>query len=338
MDLEFKQNYSLKETDNLECEHEQEKEQISSLTDILNSITPVSKSTNLVESTFANNLEYQTESQSYESVSSVNPNMIKMSNAQLAELNNHIQIVESNHLSNETNSNPNANTHTNFSKEHIQLFSHQIDKRLGNYLMDELEKKQSYIEELEEVIKFQEKEIGELKLKLDTLGKLDILAKLKSSVEGNLKSDTEDKTPHHQQDNHLAEDNKQNQLKPKVVQVKKQSTNIAETESNQLYKSNQINQMIKNAQTKNDDSRSALSDSLSYPSTNPDLVMGSSFKTKTKSIPKEEEEPRYNGVVILDKPKREPEIHIVMDYSTDTIESSEKSSDLLRQRRRARKL
>ena len=75
-----------------------------------------------------------------------------------------------------------------------------------------------------------------------------------------------------------------------------------------------------------------------YPSLNADLVLNSSSKLKTKSIKKEDEEPRYNGVVILEKPKKEPEIKIVMDYETETSENTDKNSEILKQRRRARKL
>jgi hypothetical protein len=305
MDLEFGSNHSL----------EKEEEQVNSLNDILNSITPTSISIHQTDET--NGVDDTNEAN--ETNGANETNIIKMSRSQMAELTNHIQTVDTNYT---------QSVDTNFSREQIQLFSHPIDRKIGNYLMNELEKKQSYIEELEEVVKFQEKEIGELKSKIDTIGKLEILAKLKSGLEENHKNNFEDKKLNVGDD-----DTTYNQNKPKVVQVKKQSVSVIESN-----KPNQINQMIQEAQSKNNDNQS-LSSSSSYPSVNPDLVLGSSsFKTKTKSIPKEEEEPRYNGVVILDKPKREPEIKIVMDYETDTIESSEKSSDLLKQRRRARKL
>lgn len=184
----------------------------------------------------------------------------------------------------------------------VQLLTNNIDRRIGEYLLNELEKKQIYINELEEALKFQEKEISELKAKLDAFDKLELLGKIKSNVETKLT----------QAETNLANNNSENfklhqNDKPKVVQVKK-SHIVSEEEQTQ------------------------------YPKFNPDLVFKSDPGTKVKSISKEEEEPRYNGVMMLDKPKNEPVIKIQLDYDTETGENSSTMSDVLKQRRRARRL
>lgn len=177
----------------------------------------------------------------------------------------------------------------------VQLLTDDIDRRIGNYLLNELEKKQEYINELEEALKFQEKEINELKEKLDSFDKLELLNKIKSNMDLKL-TRIENEISHHD-----------NQEK-KNVQIKKTQNKFLNDE-----------------------------EKFSYPKTNPDLVLRSEPINKIKTISKEEEEPRYNGVTILKKPKKEEEIKIVLDYETETCEN-DKSTDLIKQRRRARKL
>lgn len=179
--------------------------------------------------------------------------------------------------------------------QQVQLLSNSIDRRIGNFLLDELEKKQIYINELEEALKFQEKEIAELKNKLEAFNKLELLSKIKSNMENKLVETETNLSQAVEQEN-----------KHKVIQVKKTT---------------QINQ-----QEQND-----------YPKSNPDLVFSSDPGLKVKSIPKEEEEPRYNGVMMLEKPKNEPQIKIQMDYDTETCDSTS-MSDVIKQRRRAIRL
>ena len=179
-------------------------------------------------------------------------------------------------------------------KKDIELFSDDIDRKIGKYLIDELEKKQSYIDELEEVIKFQEKEISDLKNKLDTLNKLELLAKLKININDKL-----------DQTNIL--------INEKELEKSPKSQNINLTRNKEIFEHNS---------------------EISYPSNNPDLVLNSSSKLKVKSIKKEDEEIRYNGITILEKPSNESKIRIEMDYETENGDKS----DILKQRRRARKI
>lgn len=74
-------------------------------------------------------------------------------------------------------------SHNSDSSDKTILFSNDIDRRIGKYLMDELDNKNSYINELEEIVKYQENEISELKLKLDSINKLELVAKLKSNLD-----------------------------------------------------------------------------------------------------------------------------------------------------------
>lgn len=194
----------------------------------------------------------------------------------------------------------------------VQLFTDIIDRRIGNYLLNELEKKQAYIDELEEAVKFQEKEISDLKSKLEGINKLELLSKIKSNMETKL---VEVETNLHQ----VETEEKELSFKPKVVNVKK---------------SNQQSQPVQ-TQSKivRDEEQSQ------YPRSNPDLVFRSDPGTKVKSIPKEEEEPRYNGVIMLEKPKNEPVIQIQLDYETETGgDNSSTMTDIAKQRRRARRL
>lgn len=192
-------------------------------------------------------------------------------------------------------------------KTQVQLFTDTIDRRIGNYLLNELEKKQAYIDELEEAVKFQEKEISELKSKLEGINKLELLSKIKSNMETKM---VEVETNLHQ----VEAEQQEISFKPKVVNVKKPNQQVQQ----QVVKTEEQTQ---------------------YPKSNPDLVFRSDPGTKVKSIPKEQEEPRYNGVVILDKPKNEPVIKIQLDYETETGgDNSSTMSEVLKQRRRARRL
>lgn len=186
----------------------------------------------------------------------------------------------------------------------VQLLTDTIDRRIGNYLLNELEKKQAYVDELEEAVKFQEKEISELKSKLEGINKLELLSKIKSNMETKL---VEVETNLHQ----IKEVEEQEiSFKPKVLSVKK---------SDQQSQSKIVR----------DDEQTQ------YPRSNPDLVFRSDPGTKVKSIPKEEEEPRYNGVIMLDKPNNETQIKIQLDYETETGgDNSSTMSDVLKQRRR----
>ena len=95
----------------------------------------------------------------------------------------------------------------------VKLFSYKIDRRLGNYLLNELEKKQLYIDELEEVIKMQQLEISELKSKIDSINKLELLAKLKTNInEKNISNNLV---------NNINSESIENIRESKIVQVKK---------------------------------------------------------------------------------------------------------------------
>ncbi len=185
--------------------------------------------------------------------------------------------------------------HISISKQ-IQLLSNDIDRRIGNYLLDELEKKQIYIQELEEALKFQEKEITELKQKFDAINKLELLSKIKSNI-----------------DTKTIEPNTNDSIN---------STEVSSIDNKKLKKNQQVHvpaQAPMQTDKMNDQ----------YPKNNPDLVLRKDTGLKTKSITKEEEEPRYNGIMMLDKPKKEEEIKIQLDYETETSDM-----DLIKQRRR----
>lgn len=233
----------------------------------------------------------------------INTNIVNVVNYDEEEKNNENQTNNINVNLQELQEMPNLNTQ-------VQLLSDAIDRRIGNYLLNELEKKQAYIDELEEAVKFQEKEISELKSKLEGINKLELLSKIKSNMETKL---VEVETNLHQ-----AEDDRQEtSFKPKVVNVKKSNQIIHQTQQ-QVVKTEEQTQ---------------------YPKSNPDLVFRSDHGTKVKSIPKEQEEPRYNGVMMLDKPKNEPVIKIQLDYETETGgDNSSTMSDVVKQRRRARRL
>jgi hypothetical protein len=265
MEVENQQNSSNGETPN-------------TLTEILNSISLEETS-----NTNAKNDDEQTEQTKQTKQTEQNEQNEQNEQTEQTEQNEQMVQMETNH---------------NVEKQ-VQLLSNDIDRRIGNYLLNELQKKQSYIDELEEALKFQEKEIVELRQKLETLNELELLTKIKSNMDTKL-SDIETK---------------------KVVQVSKK------TNSNSQLKQNKLSTTI-----------SENSDQNQYPKHNPDLVFRSDPGTKVKSIPKEEEEPRYNGVIMLDKPKNEPEIKIQLDYETETGDNSSTMSDVVKQRRRARRL
>jgi len=291
----------------------QKKETTSSLEEILNSI-------NLEETTKLNIVNYVDDNENDENNNNNNENENENdnnnNNNQHTNNNEQYKLVGQEIISEllgetpNTNSNANSNTNSNNTvilnnktiSQQIQLLSNNIDRRIGNYLLNELEKKKTYIEELEEAVKFQEKEIGELKLKLDTLSKLDLLSKIRSNMDSKL---SEFEINMSEEFNSSKEDNIQMSKPNKVVQV---------------IKPQQPNQ-IKSKITKEEDTQ--------YPRNNPDLVFSSDPGTKVKSIPKEEEEPRYNGIMMLERPKQEEKIKIVLDYETD-----KNPEEIIKQRRR----
>lgn len=181
------------------------------------------------------------------------------------------------------------NTQESINKN-VQLFTHEIDRRIGNYLLNELEKKQLYVNELEEVIKFQEKEIFDLKEKIKTNEELYLIEKNKSNL--NSKSSEMDTKLNKESD------------KQKVINV------------------------IKSIQNNNEQSYSM----------NKDLVMNTNSLLKVKSISKEDEEPIYNGITILDKSNKNNTSNIILDYQTETDDSNDTVTTITKQRRRCRNL
>lgn len=205
----------------------------------------------------------------------------------------------------------------------VQLLTDAIDRRIGNYLLNELEKKQTYIDELEEAVKFQEKEISDLKSKLDGLNKLELLSKIKSNMETKL---VEVETNLHLAEAEVEAEAEEREIKPKVLSVRKSNN-----------PSGQNGQNGQNGQTKSKIVKSE--EQTQYPKSIPDLVFRSDPGTKVKSIPKEQEEPRYNGIMMLDKPKNEPVIKIQLDYETEASDdNSSTMTNIVKQRRRARGL
>jgi len=203
--------------------------------------------------------------------------------------------------------------------QQVQLLSNEIDRRIGNYLLDELEKKKQYIDELEEAIKFQEKEITELKQKLEVVNKLELLGKIKSNMDTKLlhtytNNDIQSEISEYEREIETETETETNSKLNKVVQVKKS------TQSTQLQK---VNIVKDEEQTQ-------------YPRNYPDLVLRRDTVQKVKSVSKEEEEPRYNGIIMLDRPKKKEEntIKITLDYETETSNSTDKISDVIKQRRR----
>ena len=207
------------------------------------------------------------------------------------------------------------NQNNNFSQQ-VQLLSNDIDRRIGNYLLNELEKKQSYIDELEEAVKFQEKEIHKLKQKIESISKLELLSKIKSNMDSKL-SDIE---------SNLSSSNMESQS---------QSQSQSQTQSQSQSQTNKVVQVKKPVQITQVQKVARDEEQSQYPRNNPDLVLRKDTYQKVKSIPKEEEEPRYNGIMMLDKPKKEEEkIKISLDYETETPSSTEKMSEIIKQKRR----
>lgn len=114
-------------------------------------------------------------------------------------------------------------------KEEINLFSNNIDRKIGNYLFNEIENKSSYIQELEEIIKFQEKEISELKTKLDSINKLELLSKLKSTITSKVESNN---------DENIVINNNENEKHIKKIQV----VQVNKAHDNETNDFNNINQ------------------------------------------------------------------------------------------------
>ena len=99
----------------------------------------------------------------------VNANESDISNYSSNNTFNDNTIIKNNSYS---ENNEISNNTTNHIQSQIQLFSHDIDRKIGSYLLNELESKKSYIDELENVIKFQQEEISELKSKLESINNL----------------------------------------------------------------------------------------------------------------------------------------------------------------------
>ena len=284
---------------------DQKKETTSSLEEILNSI-------NLDDATKLNIVNYVDD----------NDNNNDNNNNQQTNNNEQYNLVGQEIINELLGENFNQNLNTNSNNmmilnnetipQQVQLLSNDIDRRIGNYLLNELEKKQTYIEELEEAVKFQEKEIGELKQKLDTLSKLDLLSKIKSNMDSKL---SEVETNMSEELYSSTSDNTHISKSNKVVQVIKTPQQTQQTQQTQQ------NNQVKNKIIKEEDTQ--------YPRTNPDLVFRSDPGTKVKSIPKEEEEPRYNGIMMLERPKIEEKIKIELDYETE-----KNPEDIIKQRRR----
>jgi hypothetical protein len=267
---------------NLENNFEESSEDVSSLNDILNTIT-------------SSNSQYLN-----------NVNEIELINKE-KKINNESQILNNKTQSsnNESQSSNNDLNEINQVKNNIELFTHEIDRKIGKYLFDRLEKNQNYIDELEEVVKFQENEIKELKLKLESINKLELVAKLKTSIE--------------EKNNSSNKDEKIKNSEILVINKPNNKNNLNEDNSNTYY------------------------------STNPDLVLSTGSRNKVKSISKEEEELRYSGITILEKPQTQQLPKIVLDYEKNTLyndnienseysEKSEKSSEIIKQRRRGNRI
>lgn len=70
------------------------------------------------------------------------------------------------------------------------IFTNSVDRRIGNYLLDELDKKNQYIDELEDLIKFQQNEINELKAQLNSVNQLELINKIKSNLDAKTQPET----------------------------------------------------------------------------------------------------------------------------------------------------
>ena len=299
----------------------------NSLSEILNSLN--SNPTNLYNSTNENENENNSEDNNKDNTININ--------------------LESYQNNTNTNTNTNTNINTDQIKNEVQLFSNEIVRRVGNYLLNELEKKQSYVEELEEVIKFQQKEISELKSKLDSINKLELVARLKSSIDEkrnltnySLSSINEDEQYEQEEQEEQEELEEQEIPKQKVVQVvrvKKSQTNL--TQSNTQIQQTQQIQQIQQTQQIQQIQQTQQTQSNAFIPSNCDLILGSGSRNKVKLISKaEEEELRYNGITILEKPQKQQMPKIVLDYDqgSEMSESQDKSTEIIKQRRRGARL
>jgi hypothetical protein len=214
------------------------------------------------------------------------------------ELNDDSNLNEINNLSNYTINNP---------EQTIRLLSNDIDRKIGDYLLNEITKKNSYIEELEEIIKYQESEISQLKSKLESINKIELISKLKSNME----------TKSEIINNSIDKLNSEQSI----------SENLNQDEKNSSNKQVQVIKIKKISDTN-------IPDVNSYQPQNQDLNLNANSRLKTKSLSKEEEPLTYNGIVILEKIKKE----IVIEKSSEIENDDCEKSDILKQRRRARRL
>jgi len=210
-----------------------------------------------------------------------------------------------------TQINSDQNNLTNLSED-VQLLSNDIDRRIGKYLMDEIEKKNTYIIELEELIKFQESEISQLKSKLESVNKLELITKLKSNMETKAESICNKISKLSEQ-----EDSEQSES---ISSLKSLTTSIKPVQIVQIKK-------ITN------ESSSGFDSDLNPYSQNQDLILNANSRQKTKSISKDEEPLRYSGIMVLEKPQKQ----IVIEQYTD-VEDTDKSTEIIKQRRRGARL
>lgn len=249
---------------------------------------------------------------------------------ELEQSNNSINIVKSNSIDIVESNSINIVESIEFDKfkqkEQIELFTNQIDRRIGNYLMDELEKKQNYIGELELLIKYQQDEISSLKSKLNSIDKLELVAKIKSNL--NLKSDLVEK--------HLNEC--ENEMNPESRQI--QEHKISNVKTIQIKKSS--NNLLNN-QTKSETNSNTNEE---FKPKNNDLILESNSiysNLKFESEP-DSDNVGYNGIIILEKPKTNSKESKFINRFTendteingDAESEMEKTNEILR-RRRARR-
>jgi len=255
-------------------------------------------------------------------VSNSNSNLTTEDINSQSESNNQLTLNESNSINENLLKEINQNNLKNLS-DSVQLLSNDIDRRIGNYLLNDIEKKNIYISELEELIKFQESEISQLKSKLESINKLDLITKLKSNMESKTELINNTITKLSKQDN--LEQGNSEQYNFESVASLKNLTNKSQLEKNKQIQVVQIKT--------NNESTSKLDSDSSYYTQNQDLVLNANSRNKTKSISKEEEPPRYNGIIVIEKPQKQ----IVVEQYTD-IEDTDKSIEIIKQRRRGARL
>ena len=286
---------------------------VNSLSDILNSLNSETNA----------NTETETETKAN---SETNANLETNANTET------ISNMDKNSNENLNNSNSdNSITYQNKITNTIELFSDNTDRRIGNYLLDQIEKKQIYIDELEEVIKFQQKEISDLKSKLDSINKLELVARLKSSIEEKRNLSNNIEISYNEQ-NDIDESDQKTQQTQQTQQInfnkeqKNEHKNEPEPKVVQVVK-------VKKIQTEQ-----------TFVPSNPDLVLNTGSKNKVKSIPKAEEEKRYNGITLVEIPQSNQatnsnkQIFIEYDQGSEMSESTDKTSEIVRQRRRGARL